>query len=142
VFDNNYVYELVNLSSGLALDVYGAHTAENTPIDQYTYQDHANQHFQIFQVASSQWKIIDLNSGKAITNRCGAAGSAQLNAYNGTATDNWAIDDHNGHFVIWNKASNAYLQAPSTAASATIQVTTNYNGTPDTDWDLYAVDSF
>ena len=89
----------------------------------------------------SQWKIIDLNSGKAITNRCGAAGSAQLNAYSGAATDNWAIDDHNGHFVIRNKASNAYLQAPSTAASATIQVTTNYSGTPDTDWDLYAVDS-
>jgi hypothetical protein len=45
-------------------------------------------------------------------------------------------------FVIRNKATNAYLQAPSTAKSANIQVTTSYSGAPDTDWDLYAVDPF
>jgi len=141
VFDNNYIYELVNVNSQLALDVTGSRTAENTLIDQYTYRGSANQQFQIIQVASSQWKIIDTHSGKALTNREGGSGYVTLNSYSGADTDNWSIDDHNGHFIIKNKASGAYLQVPSAAMSANLVVTTKYCGAPDTDWDLLAVNS-
>jgi len=64
-----------------------------------------------------------------------------MNSYNGTATDNWAIDDHNGHFILRNKATNAYLRAPNGSAGAPVSVTTGYSGNADTDWDLFAVNS-
>jgi hypothetical protein len=141
VFDNSYLYQLTNVNSGLVLDITGGHTSDNTPVNQYVPQGSSNQHFQIFQVADSQWKIVDTHSGKTITDRTGPSAVTTINSYSGASTDNWAIDDHNGHFIIRNKATNAYLQAQSTARSTTIGVTTNYTGGPDTDWDLLAVDS-
>ncbi|MES1207465.1 MAG: protein kinase [Pseudomonadota bacterium] len=55
----------------------------------------------------------DHHSGKALTDRNGCSADVQINSYNGTATDNWAIDDHNGHFIIRNKATNGYRHALS-----------------------------
>jgi Ricin-type beta-trefoil lectin domain-like len=141
VFDNNYIYKLVNVKSGLSMDVTGAQTTENTPVGQYADNGKSTQRFQVFQVAKNQWKIIDRNSGKAITNRNGAGSTVDINAYNGNATDNWSIDDHNGHFIIRNKATNGYLQGADSCRSANLVTTTNYTGGPDTDWDLFAVDS-
>jgi hypothetical protein len=141
VFDDNYVYRLVSVSSGLTMDVYGWGSAENTQIDQYPDTGGANQHFRIILVASSQWKIIDMNSGKAVTNRNGSSAPVQLNSYINQDSDNWSIDDHNGHFIIKNKSTKAYLHSSGTGSLAVIDVTTNYNGAADTDWDLYAIDS-
>jgi hypothetical protein len=141
VFDDNYVYKLVSASSHLALDVWGWGTGENTAVDQYTSYNQANQHFRIIQVASSQWKIVDMNSGKAITNRNGSSANVAINSYVSQASDNWAIDDHNGHFIIRNKATNAYLHSPGSGVGALVNVTTSYSGASDTDWDLIAVDS-
>ena len=140
VFDDNYIYKLVSASSHLALDVYNWGTGENTPVVQYTSYDQANQRFRIIQVASSEWKIIDMNSGKALTNRNGAIANVQINSYSGASTDNWALDDHNGHFIIRNKATNAYLHSPGSGLAAAV-TQTSYNGNADTDWDLVAVDS-
>ena len=141
VFDDNYIYKLVNSSSHLALDVYGWGTAENTNVDQYNSLPQANQHFRIIQVTTSQWKIIDMNSGKAITNRNGNSANVQTNTYVNQATDNWAIDDHNGHFILKNKSTGGYLHSPGSGVGSLVNVTTSYNGTPDTDWDLIVVDS-
>ena len=63
VFDNNYKYKLVNVKSGLSLDILYASTAENAAVDQFYDNGQMNQRFQIIQVANSQWKIVDLNSG-------------------------------------------------------------------------------
>jgi len=141
VFDDNYVYRLVSVSSGLTMDVYGWGSGENTTIDQYANTGGANQHFRIIQVATSQWKIIDTNSGKAITNRNGSSAPVLLNSYSGASTDNWAIDDHNGHFIIKNKSTGGYLHSSGTGSLAVIDVTTSYSGAANTDWDLYAIDS-
>jgi len=92
-------------------------------------------------VASSQWKIVDTNSGKALTNRNGASANVAINTYSGAATDNWALDDHNGHFIVRNKATNAYLHSTGSGLAAYVNVTTAYSGGADTDWDLVAVDS-
>jgi len=142
VFDDNYIYQLISASSRLALDVYGWGTAEGNPVVQFTSgPTQANQRFRIIQVASSQWKIIDTNSGKALTNRNGASGNVAINTYSGAATDNWALDDHNGHFIIRNKATNSYLHSTGSGLAATVNVTSAYSGATDTDWDLVAVDS-
>ena len=141
VFDDNYVYRLVNVSSHLTLDIAYSSTAENAFVDQWYDNGGANQHFQIIQVASSQWKIVSVISGKAITDRNGSSANVLLNSYNGTSTDNWAIDDHNGHFIIRNKSTNGYLRTTSSSAGTGVSVTTSYSGGPETDWDLFAVDA-
>jgi len=64
-----------------------------------------------------------------------------MNSFNDCSTDKWAIDDHNGHFIIRNKATNAYLRAPNGSAGAAVNVTTGYSGAAATDWDLFAVNS-
>jgi hypothetical protein len=63
-----------------------------------------------------------------------------MNSYNGTYTDNWAIDDHNGHFIIKNKSTGGYLRG-NTSQGGPVTVTTSYSGASDTDWDLFVVDS-
>ena len=110
-------------------------------VDQWYENGATNQQFRIIQVATSQWKIIGVASGKAVTDRNGSSANVMMNSYNGTSTDNWAIDDHNGHFIIRNKATNAYLRAPSGSAGAAVNVTTSYSGAANTDWDLVAVNS-
>ena len=67
--------------------------------------------------------------------------SAASPAYSGAATDNWALDDHNGHFIIRNKSTNGYLRSMDSNVASPISVTTSYSGAADTDWDLFAVDS-
>jgi hypothetical protein len=76
-----------------------------------------------------------------MTNRNGSSANVLMNGYNGSATDNWAIDDHNGHFIIRNKATSGYLHSVNASWGASVSVTTSYNGGADTDWDLYAIDS-
>jgi hypothetical protein len=79
--------------------------------------------------------------GEGVTDRNGSSANVMTNSYNGTSTDNWAIDDHNGHFVIRNKSTNAYLRSNDSNGASPISVTTSYSGAADTDWDLFAVDS-
>jgi hypothetical protein len=141
VFDDDYIYKLVNVGSRLTLDVSGNYTGENGVVDQWYDNGASNQQFRIIQVAPSQWKIVSVSSGKVVTDRNGSSANVMMNSYNGTSTDNWAIDDHNGHFIIRNKATNAYLRAPSGSAGAAVAVTTSYGGNADTDWDLVAVNS-
>jgi hypothetical protein len=141
VFDDDYIYKLVNASSHLTLDISGNYTGENGAVDQWYDNGASNQQFRIIQVATSQWKIVGVASGKAVTDRYGSSANVMTNSYNGTSTDSWAIDDHNGHFIIRNKATNAYLRASNTSAGAAITVTTSYSGAADTDWDLVAVNS-
>ena len=70
VFDDNYVYKLVNVASRQALDVNGNYTGENGCGDSVVRQTAlTNQQFRIIQVATSQWKIVGVPSGKAITDR-------------------------------------------------------------------------
>ena len=140
-FDDDYIYKLVNVKSKMVLDVSGGYTGENGSIIQWYDNNGSNQHWRIIQVATSQWKIISVSSGKVVTDRYGSSANVMTNSYNGTSTDNWAIDDHNGHFIIRNKATNAYLRAMDSNAASAISVTTSYSGAADTDWDLFAVDS-
>jgi len=84
---------------------------------------------------------VNVQSGKAVTNRNGSSAAVLMNSYNGASTDNWAIDDHNGHFILKNKSTGGYLRGTTTEGGP-VTVTTSYSGASDTDWDLYVVDSY
>jgi hypothetical protein len=132
-----YTYKFVSASSGLTLDVLNWSTANGAQLIQWSSTGGANQQYQIVQITTSQWKIVNVNSGKAVTNRNGAV---TQNSYSGADTDKWSIDDHNGHFKIVNKSTGYVLKSPSSSTGASV-TTGTYSGASNTDWDIYAVDS-
>ena len=60
--------------------------------------------------------------------------------YNGTNSDKWVLDDHNGHFKLVNKATGLALKSPELGGQRGV-VTGTYSGAANTDWDLAAIDS-
>jgi hypothetical protein len=63
----------------------------------------------------------------------------QQSTYNGSSSQQWGIDDHNGHFKVINKNSLDALETPSgNKNSGTGLDTSAYTGASNQDWDLFA----
>lgn len=140
-FDTSYYYKFINSQSGLAFDVKSWNTAENAPIEQYTYNGGGNQLFQIVLTASSTWKIVNTFTGKAVTGSGTSAGAGVIQqTFSNAQAQLWGIDDHNGHFKLINKASSNALEVPSgNKTSGTLAETSPYGGNANQDWDIVAV---
>ena len=140
-FDTSYLYKFVNSSSKLAMDVAGKSTADNAKVDHCGYNGGANQLFKIVLTASSTWKLVNVNSGKAIIGTSATDGSAVVQkTFDGSDAHLWGIDDHNGHFKLVNKSSKDALQIPAgnTTPGTAVQTST-YTGASNQDWDIIAV---
>ncbi len=142
VFDPVYAYRFINSSSGLAMDVNSASTADGAAVIEYVPSTtKTNQQFRIALTASSTWKITALHSGKAIVGTGSSDGSdVEQDTYSGSSSDQWGIDDHNGHFKLINKSSADALEIPSgKKSSGTALDTSTYTGSSNQDWDLFAI---
>jgi hypothetical protein len=142
VFDSVYAYRLINSQSGLAMDVAASSTSNGASVIEYVPSTtKANQQFQIVLTASSTWKLIALHSGKSITGTGGNDHSpVQQSSYSGASSQQWGIDDHNGHFKLTNKSSSDALETPSgNRSSGTGLDTSTYTGASNQDWDLFAI---
>lgn len=142
VFDPAYAYRFINSQSGLAMDVAASSTANGASVIEYVPSTtKTNQQFQIVLTASSTWKLIALHSGKAIAGTGSSDGSSvQQTSYSGASSQQWGIDDHNGHFKLINKSSSDALETPSgKKTSGTGLDTSTYTGASNQDWDLFAV---
>jgi hypothetical protein len=62
----NGIYNLVNLNSGLALDVAHASTTNGSPVDQWTINGGANQEWAVTNVGGYYYEIIGVQSGLAL----------------------------------------------------------------------------
>lgn len=100
------------LSTSMAMDVYGANTANGTNVQYYklnTGKD--NQKFKIVKVSGSWYKIVNATTGKAVT---AAAAKKEANVYmstyTGSNTQLWGFcDAGNGYYYIRSKAGNYFL---------------------------------
>ena len=64
----------------------------------------------------------------------------EQDTYSGSSSDQWGIDDHNGHFKLINKSSADALEIPSgKKSSGTALDTSTYTGSSNQDWDLFAI---
>ncbi|MGA2854863.1 MAG: cellulase family glycosylhydrolase, partial [Verrucomicrobiota bacterium] len=59
-------YKIVARHSGKALDAYGNQTANGTQIIQWTYGGGSNQKWTLTDTGSGNWKIIGVQSGRAV----------------------------------------------------------------------------
>lgn len=129
----NTYYQIVNVKSGLVLDVSGANTAAGANVQIYASNGTAAQRWllkkQIREVADGAYTIVSgLDSSYAI-DISGASGddcaAAQIYGANGTLAQTFAInyDDYSGYYTITNYASGKKLDvaAGSTQAGALVQ---------------------
>jgi hypothetical protein len=141
VFDPVYAYRLINAQSGLAMDVTAASTGDGMNLIEYVPSTtKPNQQFRFISTAASVWKLIAVHSGKAVTGTGSNDRSpVQQDSYSGSSSQQWAVDDHNGHFKLINKSSSDALETPSGNKNTGAGLdTSTYTGASNQDWDLFA----
>ena len=118
VFDDNYIYKLVNVKlEAWCSTSPGATRARTARSSSGTTTAGRTSTCGSSRSPPASGRSSRSSSGKVVTDRNGSSANVMTNSYNGTSTDNWAIDDHNGHFIIRNKSTNAYLRATDTNGS-------------------------
>ena len=109
-----------------AFNPLGKHLVQRRPLRRID----ARRNHTLDQVSMAAKRFLANRSGSTVTQQ----------TYNGGDTDEWVIDDHNGHFKIVNKATGLALKSPSSSLAATI-TTGSYAGADNTDWDIFATDA-
>lgn len=108
-FDPNGYYKIINLNSGLAIDVNQAATWGGASIIQWGYGGGSNQQWQMVETDFGIYKILNRNSGLAIDVNGGSmdAGANILQWYeNGGFNQQWEINKtEDGSFKLLNRNS-------------------------------------
>ena len=109
----NGTYTLLNVNSGLALDVPGWSTANGVQIDQWANNGGNNQKWQLTNLGNNVVELVNVNSGKALE----VAGGSTANGatvdqwtYGGGANQQWTvISVGSGAYELANKNSGQAL---------------------------------
>jgi alpha-L-fucosidase len=135
------VYRLVARHSGKVADVSGAKTADNTPVLQWPWQNHANQKWTIVPADSGYYKIRNVNSGTLMEigglSRVNG-GTADIWGDAGAPQQQWAITPTgDGYHLLTNRLSGLSLNVDSgsTADGAAVNQW-NYTATPQQQWQI------
>lgn len=138
----NGIYKIINLNSGLALDVNGGFATNSTAVDQYTYKGHANQQWAVTNLGSN-YEIIGVQSGKALdVSGASTANGAivDIYTYQAHANQQWIITPTSGgYYTVQGVGSGKLLDvvnAATTNSAAADQWQSN--GGKDQQWSLQA----
>jgi endoglucanase len=118
----NGTYRIVNLSSGLSVDVLGASTASGAAVDQYTWNGGTNQQWKISYLNNGMYEIVADNSGLCLdlTGQSLSDGAKleQLTC-NGGANQQFVISaTADGHYTIVVSQSGLAVEDPGFSTSA------------------------
>jgi non-reducing end alpha-L-arabinofuranosidase len=143
--DTTAWYVLVNRnSSGKALDVNGASTADGADLIQWTRTDATNQQFQFVDSGDGYYRLKARHSGKVIdvSSWSTADGAAihQWTDYNGANQQFRLADSDSGYVRLINRNSNKALevQGASTADGANIVQYDDWGGN-NQQWQLVRI---
>ncbi|MBA2392515.1 MAG: RICIN domain-containing protein [Ktedonobacteraceae bacterium] len=136
-------YNLVNVNSGLLLDVTGAATAAGGFIVQSTSTGATSQQWQLVTASSGYYTLVNRNSGLVLDNPgFSTSTGTQLEQWTGTggANQQWQFIGNNGSYTIVNKNSGLLVDVSgaSTASGAPVIQWTRTGGT-NQQWQLVAV---
>ena len=111
-------YNLVNVASGKALDVWNMGTANGTNVAIYTLYNNAAQKWTIYQNSDGTYKLINPNSGKALdVDGFGTANGTNVQIWQdyNNAAQKWSIiQNADGSYRLINPNSNKALDAAGT----------------------------
>lgn len=108
----NGTYKVINLNSGLALDVASASTADGANVLQWPYGGANNQKWTFTSLGSGFYTITSVNSNKVLE----VAGYSKVNGGN---VDQWTAN--NGNNQVWQVISNG---------DGTYKIINRYSGYP------------
>src|SRR5689334_13888597 len=120
----NTQYYLLNVNSGLAVNVSGSATTNGTPIIQWPYAGSASSIWTFVATSNGYYQIVNANSGKDIVVQSAAtnAGANIIQWTFGSAkNDQWKpVQNTDGSFTFLNLKSSLVLEVPgnSTAQGA------------------------
>ncbi|MET9629986.1 non-reducing end alpha-L-arabinofuranosidase family hydrolase [Lentzea sp. NPDC006480] len=143
--DTSAWYVLLNRSSGKALDVNGASTADGGSLIQWTRSNASNQQFQFVDAGSGYYKLRVRNSGKVADVQGGstADGAAMVQwTDNGGANQQFRLaDSDSGYVRLLNRNSGkaVEVQGASAADGAAVVQWSDWNGS-NQQWQLVRVD--
>jgi hypothetical protein len=127
----NGIYNIVNLNSGLLVDVKNSATTNGTPVDQYASNGGGNQQWGVTNVGGGIYKIIGVQSGLALD----VVGSGTAN---GTLIDVWPYNSTyaNQQWAITPASGGYYRLTPqnATGSGLDVQHSGTTNGTPLEIW--------
>ena len=133
------LYTLRSGTGGRVLDVNGASTANSANIQLWASNDGDNQKFDVNAVSGGYYKIVNYNSGKAVTAASGAAGAnVRQSSYSGSASQLWRAEiAPNGGVVFVCKQSGQVLSVANNANTngANVQLGTKSGASGQT-WNL------
>jgi hypothetical protein len=139
--DTNASYVLVNRTSGKALDVAGASTADGAVVQQWSRHDGANQQWQFVDSGGGYYRLKSKNSGKVvdIDSRSTADGAKvqQWTDLNGTNQQFRLADSDGGYIRLINRNSGKAVEVTgsSTADGAAVVQRGDSNGS-NQQWQL------
>jgi len=135
-------YKLVNVSSGLALDVAGQSTANNANVQIYSYWGGNNQKWRIETVGNFT-RIVNVNSSKVLdvaSSSTANNGNVIQYDYNGGNNQQWTlIYVGNNSYKIINRNSGKALDAAGTANNSNV-IQYDYWGGANQKWQIVPAD--
>ncbi|WSW01804.1 RICIN domain-containing protein [Streptomyces sp. NBC_01006] len=132
--DGNAWYALVNRNSGKALDVYGASTADDARVSQWTRNDGANQQWQFVDSGGGFYRLKARHSGKVLdvagASTADGAAIAQRADGNGVNQQFRLADSDAGHVRLINRNSGkaVEVQGASTADGGNVVQYSDWGG--------------
>ncbi|HUB67734.1 MAG TPA: RICIN domain-containing protein, partial [Candidatus Methylacidiphilales bacterium] len=138
-------YELQNVSSGLALEVSGASTANGTAVVQYPYSNGSpNAEWNFTATSNGYYQITNVQSGldAAVTNASTSAG-ALINqwSFGATGDDQWLpTQNSDGSYTFYNLNSGLVLDDPGSNSSPNTQMDqASASGGKNQEWNLVSL---
>jgi len=132
-------YNLVNVASGKALDVWNMGTANGTNVAIYTLYNNAAQKWTIYQNSDGTYKLINPNSGKALdVDGFGTANGTNVQIWQdyNNAAQKWSIiQNADGSYRLINPNSNKALDAAGTSNGSNVLIW-DYWGGSNQHWNI------
>jgi sucrose-6-phosphate hydrolase SacC (GH32 family) len=116
-------YKIVNVNSGLSLEVANASTSDGARVQQNDYNGEAHQQWTAYQTSAGDWYFENDNSGKIMqVENAGTAQGAYVvqHGYNEEAHQEWSItdiDQSNGYHHLKNLNSDWALDIEDASTS-------------------------
>ncbi len=117
-------YKIINRNSGLSLDAKDLLTANNTPLQQWSYGGGANQQWRVTLLGNGRYKITGVQSGRSLQVKDNSTSDGAGIVLFDYTNQSWTVTPTtNGYYTIQSAANNKFVEVAggSTANGALVQ---------------------
>jgi endoglucanase len=139
----NGTYRILNVNSGLAMEIFNQSTSDGAAVDQWSYGGGSNQQWQLTYLNNGMYELTAVNSGLALdVNGQSVAYGAKMDqySYRGGANQQYILSlAGDGNYRIVNSNSGLAVEVPGFSTSkGTVLDQWGLNGGTNQEWMLEA----